>query len=192
MILITGHQRSGTGYMAKLCQAMGLDVGHERVGADGVSSFMFAVNTDRVCFHSAEGNKGRKHYTFDRIIHVVRDPLKVIASTAFTDPTQMDKALLWQSGFVTVHTNEGRIRQAIQTYIGWNEIIENQTDERIRVEDADIELPIVLGRTVSGEMPPKNTNARAHDDLNWSRVQLACSNDEFVRLWDMTKRYGYG
>lgn len=191
MILITGHQRSGTGYMAMLCQAMGLDVGHERVGRDGVSSFMFAVDTPTVCFHSREQNRGRKHYKFDRIIHVVRHPLNVIASTAMTDKNQMDKALRWQSKFVPVNTDEGRIRQAIQTYIGWNALVEEQTDDRIRVEDADIELPIVLGRALCNEPPPKDYNAREHGDVNWSRLQSACSHDEFVRLWDMTKRYGY-
>lgn len=190
MLLITGHQRSGTGYMAALCQAMGLDVGHERVGKDGCSSFQFAVDTKTVCFHSAEQNKGRAHYRFDRIIHVVRHPLHVIASTAFTD---MNGAIEWQAKFVPVTAPAGHgIRRAVQTYLGWNELIEEQTAEMVRVEDAENVLPELLGETVIADPPPPTVNGRDHPPLGWSRVATACVGDEFPRLWEMAERYGYG
>lgn len=174
--------------MAALCQLMGLDVGHERVGKDGCSSFQFAVNTKRVIFHSAEGHKGREHYEFDRIIHVVRHPLDVIASTAFTD---MNGAIEWQSGFVPVMLHEGKVRQAIQTWLGWNELIEMQTQERIRVEDADTELPRLLACEPPQDTPPKDYNGRQHDSLSWARVAMACNSTEFLRLQNMAQRYGY-
>lgn len=190
MILITGHQRSGTGYMAALCQAMGMDVGHERPGKDGISSFQYAVETDRVPFHSIDGNKGRNHYRFDRIIHVVRHPLHVIASTAFTD---MNGAIEWQAEFVpvTAPISHG-IRRAVQTYLGWNELIEEQTAELVRVEDAENVLPKMLGETVISNAPPPTVNGRDHAQLGWARVAMACVGDEFPRLWDMADRYGYG
>ena len=190
MILITGHQRSGTGYMAALCQAMGLDVGHERPGKDGISSFQYAVETDRVPFHSVDDNKGRNHYRFDRIIHVVRHPLHVIASTAFTD---MNGAIEWQAKFVPVTAPEQHgIRRAVQTYLGWNELIEEQTAELVRVEDAEKAMPKILGKTVLQDPPPPTVNGRPHPQLGWARVATACVGDEFPRLWCMADRYGYG
>lgn len=45
-LLISGHPRSGTGYAAALCRQLGVDVGHERAGSEGISSWMFAVDSD--------------------------------------------------------------------------------------------------------------------------------------------------
>lgn len=189
MILITGHQRSGTGYMAALCRSMGLDVGHERHGDDGISSFQYAVETDTVPFHSVDGNKGRNHYNFDKIIHVVRHPLHVIASTAFTD---MNGAIEWQAKFVPVTAPpEHRIRQAVQTWLGWNKLIEPQADYRVNVEKAENMLPKLLGETVLQDAPPPNVNARPHALLGWARVETACVGDEFPRIWKMAEKYGY-
>lgn len=188
MLLITGHQRSGTGYMAKLCQACGLDVGHERPGRDGISSFQYAVATDRVPFHSVDGNRGRNHYRFDRIIHVVRHPLGVIASTAWTAGMI---ATEWQAQFVPVDLTDSRIRQATQTYLGWNELVEQQTSERIRVEDALAQLPGLLGVQAPKCPPPMDYNARPHDPLTWDRVACSCSDDEYRRLLEMAERYEY-
>ena len=189
MLLITGHQRSGTGYMAALCQSMGLDVGHERVRPDGCSSFQFAVDTKTVCFHSADRNRGRAHYRFDRIIHVVRHPLHVIASTAFTD---MNGAIEWQAQFIPVTAPEQHgLRRAVQTWLGWNELIEEQTAERVRVEDAEQVLPGLLGEVIIESPPSPCINARPHAPLGWARVATACVGDEFPRLWAMAERYGY-
>jgi|13_taG_2_1085334.scaffolds.fasta_scaffold16921_3 hypothetical protein len=190
MLLITGHQRSGTGYMAALCRSMGLDVGHERHGEDGISSFQYAVDTDKVIFHSVDDNRGRKFYKFDEIIHVVRHPLHVIASTAFTD---MNGAIEWQAGFIPVTApKQHNIRRAVQTWLGWNELVEKQTDVRVRVEDAEEELPKILNESVVQDPPPPCVNARPHESLQWARVATACVGDEFPRLWQMAERYGYG
>lgn len=188
MLLITGHQRSGTGYMAQLCKAMGMDVGHERPGRDGISSFQYAVDTERVCFHSADLHRGRKHYHFDRIIHVVRNPLDAIASTAFTD---MNGAIEWQANFVRVSLGDPPLHQAIQTYVGWNLLCEEQADDRVRAEDALTELPALLDKTVTGNPPPTNYNGREHRSLTWAKLQMASSHDEFTALWEMADRYGY-
>ena len=67
-ILITGCGRSGTGYMAKLFQAAGLDVGHEKEGLQGTSDW------------HAIGWPIAKLMQYDHIIHVWRDPLLCMRS----------------------------------------------------------------------------------------------------------------
>jgi len=42
--LIVGHPRCGTGFTAQFLRQMGLDVGHEADGKDGLASWMFAVD----------------------------------------------------------------------------------------------------------------------------------------------------
>src|SRR5688572_17821987 len=76
-ILVTGCPRSGTKYMALLLQAYGLDVGHEEMGARGISSFSLAVTSE-------DGPWGptRERYRFARVVHLVREPLATIASFA--------------------------------------------------------------------------------------------------------------
>jgi hypothetical protein len=46
--LITGVPRSGTGYMAKLMQALGYDVGHEIIRPHGISSWLWAADSPTV------------------------------------------------------------------------------------------------------------------------------------------------
>jgi hypothetical protein len=167
---------------------MGLDVGHERPGKDGISSFQYAVDTDRVPFHSVDQNRGRKWYDFDRIIHVVRNPAHVIASAAFTD---MNGAIEWQAKFVDVDLKANPVRQAVQTWIGWNRLIEEYTMERVRVEDAEEQLPKMMGETVIADPPLPVVNARPHPMLTWSEIRKECRPDEFHDLWEMAERYGY-
>lgn len=82
-VLVVGHPKSGTGYMAKLLQAHGLGVGHERMGRNGIASWMFAAVTTSVP-HSFDGS-ARALFEFHYVLHVVRHPLPVIASTAYTE-----------------------------------------------------------------------------------------------------------
>lgn len=79
-ILVTGCGRSGTLFFARTLRKLGLDVGHEEDGADGVVS----------CYHGAPGpypeDPGRKRNGIDEVIAprtlvLVREPLHVIAST---------------------------------------------------------------------------------------------------------------
>jgi len=67
-VLITGCGRSGTGYMAKLMQAIGMDVGHEKEGKNGTSDW-----------HGVGWNWPTLA-EYDLILHVVRNPLKVFQS----------------------------------------------------------------------------------------------------------------
>jgi len=43
-LVVLGAPRGGTQFMAKALAEFGLDVGHERLGSDGISSWMFAVD----------------------------------------------------------------------------------------------------------------------------------------------------
>jgi hypothetical protein len=78
-ILVTGAPRSGTTTAARYFQAQGLDVAHERMGADGASSYYW-FRDHPVPQAAHEGR--RSDYAFGRVIHLVRDPLLTIASMA--------------------------------------------------------------------------------------------------------------
>ncbi len=173
--------------MAAMCQACGLDVGHERIGQDGVSSWLFAVTTDRVPFHGEDRNRGAAHYSFDRTIHVVRHPLKVIASTALTD---MNGAIEWQSQFVHVDLKANSVRQALQTWVGWTDIADTIADTTIQVEQAADILPAMLERRCA-VFPPTNINSRDHTQLTVNDIKACVTAAEFEQLEATAHRYGY-
>lgn len=78
-ILIVGHPRGGTGYSASLCNQVGLDVGHESVGSDGISSWMFAVDGDNP-YYSDKNARSRLALSWKYLIMAVRDPVDAIGS----------------------------------------------------------------------------------------------------------------
>ena len=75
-IIIIGTGRSGTAYTAKLLRGFGLDIGHETMGSDGISSWYLTDDTPND--HSPSWEDFSE---LDPIIgHQLRDPLKAIPS----------------------------------------------------------------------------------------------------------------
>jgi hypothetical protein len=132
-ILILGNPRSGTGYMSKLLQELGYDIGHETMGKNGTSNWLYAVNdVPPPSFTWIPGS--RNNYKFDIIIHVIRDPSTCIPSIAYTetDFTKDQKKILQYEStqYRTKHTHinpscTNHFEHAALSYIYWNKIIEN-------------------------------------------------------------------
>jgi hypothetical protein len=124
-VLITGCGRSGTKFTALLLQGLGLDVGHEQLGADGVSSWCMAVDSV-----DAPWGVGRRGLQFNPIFHQVRHPLKVISSlTTFTPPS-------WE--FIARHVNcpadDPIVIRAAKYWYHWNRQTEHVAQWRYRIE----------------------------------------------------------
>jgi hypothetical protein len=82
-VLITGCGRSGTKYITFVLRRLGLDVGHERMGDDGIASWCMAVNAESVAW-----GVSASRYSFEHVLHQVRHPLDAIASIAtFKEPS---------------------------------------------------------------------------------------------------------
>lgn len=102
-LLITGHPRSGTGYAAGLCQQLGLDVGHENDGQDGVSSWMMAVEADENPWAGHPVAKSRKAFHCDLMIQLVRDPRTAIPSI-IRENRHAPKSLAFRRTHILSHT----------------------------------------------------------------------------------------
>ena len=79
-LLCVGHPRTGTGFVAELCGQFGLDIGHERDGKDGISSWMFAVDADENPFALSPVARTRRALHWDVMVQIVRDPDTAIPS----------------------------------------------------------------------------------------------------------------
>lgn len=72
-LLVAGHPRCGTGYAAQLCGQLGLDVGHEQLGRDGISSWMFAVDADDNPYALDAAARTRRALAWKHLVMPVRD-----------------------------------------------------------------------------------------------------------------------
>ena len=124
-LLVTGCGRSGTKYTAELLQKLGLDVRHEEMGADGISTWCMAVDSE-----DSPWGGGRRNIRFDARLHQVRHPLRVIPSlTTFTAPS-------WD--FIAQHipcaADEPILIRAAKYWYYWNLEAEKIATWRYRIE----------------------------------------------------------
>lgn len=110
-LLITGCGRSGTKYVTHLLRRLGLDVPHERMGADGIASWAMAVDADAVVWGVSP-----RDYDFEHVFHQVRDPRQVIASATTFKPRSWD--------FICAHTpvpaDDPVVLRAAKYWYYWN------------------------------------------------------------------------
>jgi hypothetical protein len=197
MILITGHPRSGTGYMAALAQACGLDIQHEAIGADGISSWMMAPPVWRVPFHRTFQHRGRNWYRFNKVIEVVRDPLATIASVATTENVGSDEqntSLWWRAMWTPIDLARKAepITQAVVSIVEWHRMIKVWLPDvvTVKLENARKTFPRIIGRPMRGG-DPGVVNGRKHAVLRWDQVRSACDDELWGRLQEYKSEVGY-
>lgn len=187
-LLITGHPRSGTTYMARLMQAYGLDVCHEKLGADGISSWMFAVQ-EATNVPYGDGSV-RRAFDFETIVHVVRHPLKVLASSM---QTEAEGSLEFRRRWSKVPAGYNAHEEAVHILLAWDRLVQRQKPTvTVRVEDAADVLPAALGL---GEpvkaLPARNINTRKHGPLAWKELREHLRPELAEQLQAYAERHGY-
>jgi len=210
-LLLIGHPRCGSGYMSKLLDYFGLEVGHERMGGRGISSWMFAVEDEQNPFALDSQSRSRRNTHFGSVIHFVRDPRTAIPSI-IRENRHAEKSYAFRrkhilSAFgVDLDAAQSEVERALLSYVYWNKIIERQpVDLRVRVEEAEAATRVFLEErnwlgpeAEAGSPPPKDINAqklykgklperpdlRAEDWYSISDTAKSEANE-------MCRRYGY-
>ena len=166
-ILVVGHPRTGTGYTAKLLQSWGLDVQHEEMGKDGISSWMCAVKeTESVPY----GNVKFSDHEWHTIIYCVRDPRETIASVAYTEDIN-ETSLNYRKKWGKYKLTDNKLTNAIRSIIAWDKLIGKiDPDVAFRIEDGAEDLFKKLqNRKIkvewSEEMISKRYNVRQHENF---------------------------
>lgn len=188
LFLVTGHPRSGTGYMSRLLQAFGYDVGHERMCKDGTSDWHFAVPPGGVSFRGRP--PGSRCWRFCHRIQVVRDPIRTMASVAFTENRHRG-SMRFRKLYIDINANDP-VESAALSIIRWNQMIAAQrVDLVLRVETAPQDLRSYLGRPLPVVLPPVNVNSRRHAHLSWRQLRQTVSWHVFAAFVNHTLEYGY-
>ena len=169
-LLLVGHPRCGTKYVADLCKAANLEVGHELLECHGISSWMFAVDANPVPFYSNVGASSRQRLYWDYMVQIVRNPFKAIPSI-MVDNEHSSESFEYRRHHILAHTGvdllefQYPVERAAWSLVLWNRIIARQKpDLTFRIEDANVFLDFLRrkgllsddGALVPESVPPSN------------------------------------
>jgi hypothetical protein len=177
-VAIVGCGRSGTQYMSLVFQQAGLDVGHERMGADGTVDASFGPRLDP------------EKYV---VLHQVRQPIKVIANITIARESSWRRI----SQYIDL-IRKPILRRALQVWIDWNKLNEAKARWTYRIEDIDQAWPKICDEIGIPHCPkalegiPRNQHTRVgrYEPTTWEALmKLDPERVEIAR--DMARRYGY-
>ena len=190
--LILGHPRSGTGFMSKLFQGFGYDIGHEKMGKDGISSWMFAVEDKQVF-----GDKSlyRKDFTFDIVIMSMRNPLDIVCSTYYTTS---DLSLIFRKKHINLE-GLNKLEMTVKSVLEWYKIIELQKPNlKLYVDKAPEKVLSDFFKKIENRhrvAPTKKinnkVNARSHPPMNLSFIKDNCNQNLVDGFVNFCKINGY-
>ncbi|NDY93938.1 glycosyltransferase family 25 protein [Ideonella livida] len=174
-LLISGHPRGGTGYAAALCRQLGLDVGHEKLGRDGISSWMFAVEAEDNPYAGDAVARSRRALAWQHLIQVVRDPATAAASvmrdSRYAPPSYaFRRAQILRHLRVDLDRLPNPLEQALWSVTSWARILQAQQPALVmRLEDGQEALRSFLqaqgllpeaARDMALDTRPVNANKR--------------------------------
>jgi hypothetical protein len=162
-VLVTGCGRSGTKYLSVLLKRCGLELVHERrMGRDGICSWMFGVAASKAPWGPPPAD-----YTFEHTFHLIRNPVSAIPSIATFSPA----AWRYISRYVSMEASDPSLLRAAKYWLGWNEIVEQKTDVRLKIEDLPKAIAAVCDQvgarfdSASMEEVPNDLNTRRYGIL---------------------------
>ena len=210
-ILAAGHPRCGSSYSSALLKAYGLDVSHEFMGVDGISSWMFAVYDDENPYALNKLASTRYFTHFDVQVQPVRDPRTAIPSIVTenkysTESFEFRRQHIKIAFGVDISDFDREIEKAVASLVYWAKIIAKQKPDLVfRIEDQaedlfafcqqqglsnrlwdSIELP---KKTINRGKPYKGT---VHVNPTYSKIEYSrISGELFDQLNDYCELYGY-
>lgn len=158
-------------YIARLLRKKGLRIGHERMLGDGSVGWFWAASRK----WGGYGQRGHRDDWPDKtILHQVRHPLKVIAST-----TRMKRR---QYGFIDSEVGllprEPLLPCAASFWLRWNLLAESVAEWTYRIEDIYEGSPVYAEFCRRLQIPERpfpqlsrTTNTRKHDDVTWDDLK---------------------
>lgn len=140
--LVTGHPRTGTGFTAKLMGQIGLEIGHESDGKDGVSSWMMAVDDPQNpwAMHPIASSRSWLHW--DYLLHPVRDIASAVPSI-MRENSHAPASFEFRRRHILQHTGRdlavpglSDFERAVVSLTNWSRIIHNSAPHlHFRIED---------------------------------------------------------
>lgn len=191
LIVVTGCGRSGTTFSSKWLKEAGFDVGHERLGKGGVSSWYLCSGSSKVPLGPSYSDIKDLNLL---IIHQVRDPLDAISSMQATGKPS------WRflSKEIPINNDiDSKVLKAMKYYYYWNLKAEYISSHRVNAEFFEVQIEDIFRKeeivysTVSSTFNRrKKVNTREHVILKKADL---FKEDEVLasKIFKMASEYGY-
>lgn len=153
LLRVIGHPRCASAYMATIFMEQGVEIGHEKLLADGISSWMCAADDLRVPF----GDAASYEIDFAHTVSHVRDPRDALPSILLENGIPMSfnfrRLHLLRAFDVDLARFGTAIERAVASLVYWYEMIERRQPARFfRVETAGDEIAEFV-RTLGRDRP---------------------------------------
>ena len=186
-ILGLGHPRSGTKYLASLLNAYGWNVGHEELRGMGIVAWQLASRRLRPSFSEIT----RADIRPGLIIHITRNPLDVIRSSARTEAGAWRTNRLREAGSFEIDKKRPYEANA-RAVLYWDQLIRDQgPDLTLRVETAPEELGKFLGASEVKGRDLGRVNSRKYQKEPDEAVLDSLDPDTRERVLNLCEVQGY-
>ena len=159
-LAVIGSPRGGTGFMAHALKQFGWDVGHESLGADGISSWLFAVADVDLPFGEDLYARNSRFVHADKTIAVVRTSTQAVFSTQLENSKNIQSYCFrrkWiKSCFdVDLDTFKTDFERALAAYVFWYRIVISRRPAAwICLERAAEDIPRLFARLLQKKREP--------------------------------------
>jgi hypothetical protein len=96
-------------------------------------------------------------------------------------------------------TRKGRLIRAIEYWVGWNGMVEEQSHYVMRMERYDLdEVVDTLGwrKHITGELVvekfSRKSKSKVQEKVTWEEIREVAGEEWEEKVWEMARRYGYG
>lgn len=195
-ILVMGNPRSGTLAMTRMLQAAGHQVDHERHGPHGTVSCFYFLRS-RTPYPVVGRHRNGAHDNsppfrlsdYERTIHLVRHPLKAIASIrSIVGPKH--RQWLAENGVVEADIKPKLLWAANAWYYTNRRIEDLRPDVRIRIEAVRKQWPKFLNPMVEVVHNHRSSGLWKAKPIEWSDLE-ALDKTLTKNILRMARRYGY-
>jgi len=145
-LAVIGSPRCGTGYMAHALRQYGLDIGHEMIGRDGISSWLFAVRDTDLPFGGCVFSRNSKYVFPRQTIAVIRDarnaiPSLILENTKNIQSYAFRRRWILKKHDIDIDSFRDDFTRALAAYTFWYRIVlENRPTMWIRLEHGHQDL----------------------------------------------------
>jgi len=192
-IIGIGHPRTGTGFTAKLLSILGLDVGHETVGKDGIVAWQLIKQQGPYPY--IKNLSERPAYSY--LIYNIRNPFNSLPSIVYTEDTKMPSFEYRQQECNIPLDKKNPIDNAIISLTYFDRLIKEMNPSLVfRIEDQSHKLVRFFEKQDleinHNSIIKKKVNRRKHPDFEQMINDFGdISNECKDMLQNYCMNYGY-